>query len=185
MTFWYCCLARIDYCNKRHLIRSQIHELFNQFHQSSFIWTKTSHWPTLGCIFTKYIHRKYLLEIVSELAIRMISTTWWLRVKYFIIGMFCVIWLDGIIFEYPKLNHYSHNGCDGVSIHRRLDCVLDRLFRRRAKKTWKLRVTGLCEFPAQMPVTRKTFSLDDVIVIRNKTFSHIDLKSAKISRNQR
>ena len=50
-----------------------------------------------------------------------------------------------------------HNRRDGVSNHRRLDCLLDRLFSRRSKKTSKLRVTGLCEgnspvtgeFPAQ------------------------------------
>ena len=29
------------------------------------------------------------------------------------------------------------------------DCLLNRLFRRRSKKISKLRVTGLCEFPAQ------------------------------------
>ena len=47
---------------------------------------------------------------------------------------------------------------DGVSNHQRHDCLLNRLFRRRSKKTSKLRVTGLCagnspmtgEFPAQM-----------------------------------
>ena len=31
------------------------------------------------------------------------------------------------------------------SNHRRLDCLLSRLFRRRSKKTSKLRITGLCE----------------------------------------
>ena len=53
--------------------------------------------------------------------------------------------------------HGRHNECDGVSNHRRLDCLLGRLFRRRSKRTSKLRVTGLCaanssvagEFPAQ------------------------------------
>ena len=46
---------------------------------------------------------------------------------------------------------------DGVSNHRRLKCLLNRLFRRRSKETSKLRVTGLREgmspvtgeFPAQ------------------------------------
>ena len=52
--------------------------------------------------------------------------------------------------------------------------LLKRLFRRRSEKTSKLRVTGLCvgnspltgEFPAQRPVTRKTFPFDDVIMIK-------------------
>ena len=51
-----------------------------------------------------------------------------------------------------------HNELDGVSIHQPYDCLLNRLFRRRSKKTSKLRVTGLCvgnspgtgEFPAKM-----------------------------------
>ena len=37
---------------------------------------------------------------------------------------------------------YGHNG---VSDHHPLECLRNRLFRRRSKKTSKLRVTGLCE----------------------------------------
>ena len=40
---------------------------------------------------------------------------------------------------------WRHNGRDGVSNHRHLDCLLNRLIRRRSKETSKLRVTGLCE----------------------------------------
>ena len=36
-----------------------------------------------------------------------------------------------------------HNEHDGVSNHRRLDCLLNRLFKHRSKITSKLRVTGL------------------------------------------
>ena len=39
---------------------------------------------------------------------------------------------------------WRHNGCNGVSNHQCLDCLLNRLFRHRSKKIWKLRVTGLC-----------------------------------------
>ena len=53
---------------------------------------------------------------------------------------------------------WRHNGHNGISNHQLHDCLLNRLFRRRSKKTSKLRVTGLCagkspltgEFPAQM-----------------------------------
>ena len=53
---------------------------------------------------------------------------------------------------------WRHNGHRSVSNHQPHDCLLNRLFRRRSKKTSKLRVTGLCaenslgtgEFPAQM-----------------------------------
>ena len=52
---------------------------------------------------------------------------------------------------------WCYNERDGVSHHPHHDCLLNRLFRRRSKKTSKLRVTGLCEvnspvtgeFPAQ------------------------------------
>ena len=59
------------------------------------------------------------------------------------------------------------NGRDGVSNHRRLDCLLGRLFRRRSKKTSKLRVTGLCErnpqvsggFPSQRSSNAENVSI--------------------------
>ena len=38
---------------------------------------------------------------------------------------------------------WHHNGCDCVSNHQPRDCLLNRLFRLRSKKTSKLRVTGL------------------------------------------
>ena len=39
---------------------------------------------------------------------------------------------------------WRHNGRDSVSNHQPHDCLLNRLFIRRSKKTLKLRVTGLC-----------------------------------------
>ena len=67
---------------------------------------------------------------------------------------------------------WRHNGRDGVSSHQPHHSLLNRLFRRRSKKTAKLRVTGLCagnspvtgEFPHKSPVTRKLFPFDDVIM---------------------
>ena len=52
---------------------------------------------------------------------------------------------------------WRHNERDSVSNHQPRDCLFNRLFTRRSKKTSKLRVTGLCagnspepgEFPAQ------------------------------------
>ena len=68
--------------------------------------------------------------------------------------------------------YWGHNGCDGVSNQQPQDCLLNRLFRRRSKKTSKLRVTGLCvgnspvadEFSHKWPVTRKMFPFNDVIM---------------------
>ena len=65
------------------------------------------------------------------------------------------------------------NERNGVSNHWGHDCLLNILFRRRSKKTPKLRVTSLGEgnspvtgeFPAQRArVTRKWFHYDDVIM---------------------
>ena len=62
---------------------------------------------------------------------------------------------------------WHHNERDGVSDRRRLDCFLNRLFRRRSKKASKLRVSGLCEgnSPHKRPLTRKMFPFGDVIMV--------------------
>ena len=61
--------------------------------------------------------------------------------------------------------HWRHNDHDCVSNHQPYDCLLNRLFRRKSKKTSKLRVAGLCvgnspgpvNSPHKGPVTRKMF----------------------------
>ena len=68
---------------------------------------------------------------------------------------------------------WRHNGRDVVPNHQPHGCLLNRSFRRRSKKTSKLRVTGLCvgnspgpvNSPHKRPVTRKMFPFDDVIMI--------------------
>ena len=67
---------------------------------------------------------------------------------------------------------WRHNGLDSVSNHQPHDCLFNRLFRRRSKKTSKLRVTGLfagiyrgpVNSTHKWPVTRKMFPFDDVIM---------------------
>ena len=62
------------------------------------------------------------------------------------------------IYYIPGTLRWRHNDHAGVSNHQPHGCLLNRLFRRKSKKTSKLRVTGLCagnspgtgEFPAQM-----------------------------------
>ena len=39
---------------------------------------------------------------------------------------------------------WRHNERECISNHRRLECLLNRLLRRRSKKSSKLRVSGLC-----------------------------------------
>ena len=71
-----------------------------------------------------------------------------------------IIWLFYLLMGFLKLSkplHWHHNGRDSVPNHQPHDCLLNRLFRCRSKKTSKLCVTGLCvgnssgtgEFPAQ------------------------------------
>ena len=65
--------------------------------------------------------------------------------------------------------HYSDAMMDTIvpQKHQPQDCLLNRLFRRRSKKTSKLRVTGLCagkspetgEFPALMAGNAETVSI--------------------------
>ena len=62
---------------------------------------------------------------------------------------------------------WRHNGHASVSNHQPNDCLLNRLFRRRSKKTSKLCVTGLCaanspgtgEFAAQMASNAENVSI--------------------------
>ena len=62
---------------------------------------------------------------------------------------------------------WRHNGHDSVSNHQPHECLLNCLFRRRSKKTSKLRVTGLCvgnspgtgEFLAQMASNAENVSI--------------------------
>ena len=47
--------------------------------------------------------------------------------------------------------HWHHNEGDGISNRQHHECLINHLFRRKSKKTSKLRVTGLCE--ENSPVT--------------------------------
>ena len=82
-------------------------------------------------------------------------------------------WQYGIILGHCRMSfHWRHNDHNGVSNHQPHGCLLNRLFRRRSRKTSKLRVTGLCvgnspgpvNSPHKGPVTRKMFPFDDVIM---------------------
>ena len=75
----------------------------------------------------------------------------------------------------PRLTWFSdactfqrlHNGCNGIPNHQPHHCLLNRLCKRRSKKTSKLRITGLCErnllmtggFCAQMAINGKNVSI--------------------------
>ena len=80
--------------------------------------------------------------------------------------------------------HWRHNDHGGVSNQQPRGCLPNRLFRRRWKKTSKLRVTGLCvgnspgpvNSPHKGPVTWKLFPFDDVIM---KSRMHDDIEDCQ------
>ena len=88
--------------------------------------------------------------------------SWWIHVIY------SPMFVEGA----SKTLQWRHNEVDNVSNYQPHGCSLNRLFRRRSKKTSKLRVTGLCvgnspgpvNSPHKGPVTRKMFPFDDVIM---------------------
>ena len=95
----------------------------------------------------------------------------------------CHILVISLYMSYLPL-HWRHKDRDGVSNHQPHDCLLNLLFRRRSKKTSKLRVTGLCvgnspgpvNSPHKGPVTRKIFPFDVFIMLNPlltlRCFSH-------------
>ena len=48
------------------------------------------------------------------------------------------------LYSIPTLQ-WHHNECNGISNHRHLECLLNRLFSCRLNKTLKLCISGLCE----------------------------------------
>ena len=57
----------------------------------------------------------------------------------------CYRWRNFATFEFNMTVQWRHNERDCVSSNRGFGCSLNRLSRRRSKKTSKLRVTSLCE----------------------------------------
>ena len=78
----------------------------------------------------------------------------------------------------PSSLQWHHNECNGITNHQHHDCLLNRLFGHRSKKTSMLRVTGLCEvnspltnlFPAQRASNRKNTSIWWLCHALNKLF---------------
>ena len=59
-----------------------------------------------------------------------------------------LVWIKSVtikcIYRAQSPLQWRHNGYDDVSNHQHHHCLLNLLYRRRSKKTSKLRVTGLC-----------------------------------------
>ena len=104
-------------------------------------WHQFSHMaPIIGMLMPNTVHptRFHAIHILRFL---------WFGARWIYL---CLSWI------FPL--RWRHNDHAGVSNHQPHGCLLNRLFRRKSKKTSKLRVTGLCvgnspgtgEFPAQM-----------------------------------
>ena len=76
---------------------------------------------------------------------------------------------------------WRHNGRDSVSNHQPHDCLLNRLFKRRTKETWKFRVAGLCagkspvsgEFPAEMASNAENISISILWTLVSYRHNHL------------
>ena len=92
------------------------------------------------------------------------------------------LWVSVI---YTETLRWRHNGCHSVSNNQPHDCLANRLFRRRSKKTSKLHATGLCagkspgtgEFPSQMASNAENASIwwrhHDLSVVTVPTLSSL------------
>ena len=124
---------------------------------SQFMFDSALDWRGL----LKFIFNENKSRLISRTFSVMKTSIFW-RNFYWIL-LYSVFWWyskNGLYINkrFSKSLQWRHNGHDSVWIHQPHDCLLNRLFRRRSKKTWKLHVTGLCagnspgtgEFPAQM-----------------------------------
>ena len=98
------------------------------------------------------------------------------------------IWHQDICINHGDLDrsvHWHHNERAVISNHQCLDCLLNRSFRQRWKKTSKLRalacVRGIHRWPVNSPhkgpITEKMFPFHDVIMVylyQERTLSSLD-----------
>ena len=87
------------------------------------------------------------------------------------------------LMQYPL--QWRHNDHDGVSNHQPRGCLLNRLFRRRSKKTSKLHVTSLCvgnsPWPVNSPHKRASYEENVSIWWRHHVCQHLTRKTSASS----
>ena len=148
-----------------------------------FLAFRFQHFSTIYYMYTQYAssikvgHRFELREIYYHNLLNwyvIISCVRMIDISILISGgKYHIRCLLGIQRQVIITLRWRHNDHAGVSNHQPNGCLLNRLFRRRSKKTSKLRVAGLCagnspgpvNSPHKGPATRKMFSFDDVIMI--------------------
>ena len=87
-----------------------------------------------------------LCDVLKEIFLRISTACIWTRLCTTVTDRWSLCWfiVTRAIGD-DKHIQWSHNGRDDVSNHQPHDCLLNPLFRHISTKTWKLRVTGLCE----------------------------------------
>ena len=75
--------------------------------------------------------------------------------------------------------HWRQNDHGGISNHQPHDCLLNRLFRLRSKKTSKLSVTGLCPGPGEFPAQRASYA-ENVFIWWRHHMIHLHWERSKI-----
>ena len=100
------------------------------------------------------------------------------RIMHTVCALLCsvVVWHSPILSMFYILQQH-HNERDSVSNHRRLDCLFNRLFRRKSQKTSKFPVTGLCE--GKPPMTGD--SPHKGLVMRKIPFDDVIMKDASLA----
>ena len=139
---------------------------------SSPLWLHAKHWLQQR-LRLRYVHIDGLMQerrnssaLAMELHLSCTSPSRWSSIQYVMTAHKAVV--NGLsLLSSGRSLQWRHNGHDSVSNYQPHDCFLNRLFRRRPKKTSKLRVNGLCagdspgtgEFPAQMPSNAENVSI--------------------------
>ena len=137
---------------------------FNDHCGSSIIIRKWEGYLIIRC-FICAIWVFALLVLTSIKLLVLQSNHWYIFVSYAKNSLY--VYIYAFIRVRPWALQWRHNGCNGVSNHQPHDCLLNRLFRHRSRKTSKLRVTGLCgqnspvigEFPAKRIGNAKNISI--------------------------
>ena len=91
--------------------------------------------------------------------------------------------MNGVIKCQVNSLQWRNNERHGVSNHQPHECLLNRLFKRKSKKTSKLRVTGLCEgnspVNGEFPAQRASYAINVSILWRHHLFKPVACNTKK------
>ena len=158
------CLLILTFLNIYQQNKSWMNMLIFWLKKAKWICSWVSRWLSSPSFIYYTLSQLDILKIIS-LSPRDVTSLWSIIPPFTHINV-----RPGLVVLHPLQGH--HDEQDGVSNHRRLYCLLNRLFKRRLNKLSKLRVAGLREgnsrwpvnSPHWRPVTRKMSPFDDVIM---------------------